>query len=86
MIKKAIVDQPNIEIVLLDFGGIEGVRGIGGKIFGKIIQPYYEPIIQGLLKHNFSVVFASPSFSGSGKSIVVFYQRRLPSIFMHIKI
>ena len=156
--KKEIVDQPNIEIVPLDFGGIEGVRGVGGKIFGKIIRPYYEPIIQALIKHNFtigkdifgapydwrlgalqrdnfynnltnlveysynltgqkvnflthsfganvlhhylinhttskwrkkfinSVIFAAPSFSGSGKSIVVYYQRRLPSIFKHIKI
>lgn len=154
--KKAIVDQPNIEITPLDFGGIEGVRGVGGKLFGKIIRPYYEPIIQELIKHNFTVgetifgapydwrlgvlqrdnfydnltrlvehsynltgrkvnflthsfganvlhhylinhtksewrkkyincvVFAAPSFSGSGKSIIVFYRRRLPSIFKHI--
>lgn len=156
--KKEIVDQPNIDIVPFDFGGIEGVRGVGGKIFGKIIRPYYEPIIQELIKHNFSigetifgapydwrlgvlqrdnfydnltnlvehsykltgkkvnflthsfganvlhhylvyhtspewrqkyincVVFAAPSFSGSGKSIVVYYRRSLPSIFKHIHI
>lgn len=156
--KKEIVDQPNIEIIPLDFGGIEGVRGVGGQILGKIVRPYYEPIIRALQKQNFTVgetifgapydwrlgalqrdnfyenltklvessynktgrkvnflthsfganvlhhylvnhtksewrkkyinyvVFAAPSFSGSGKSIVTFYRRRLPSILKHLKI
>ena len=58
-----IVDQPNITVIPMDFGGVEGIRGTGNRIFGKNQPTYYEKIIKKLEKHNYSVgenLFGAP--------------------------
>lgn len=52
---KKIIDQPNITVTPIDFGGVEGIRGTGERIFGKPQPSYYDKIIKLLEKKNYAV-------------------------------
>lgn len=61
--KQIITDQKNITVTPIDFGGIEGIRGTGDRIFGKSQPTYYEKIISFLKKKNYTVgenIFGAP--------------------------
>lgn len=61
--QKKIVDQPNVTVIPMDFGGVEGIRGTGNRIFGKSQPTYYDKIIKKLEKRNYTVgenIFGAP--------------------------
>jgi lecithin-cholesterol acyltransferase len=57
------ITRPNVSISTIDFGGVEGLRGTGPKVFGSSFPPYFGKLIGRLEAHGYAVgktLFGAP--------------------------
>jgi lecithin-cholesterol acyltransferase len=55
--------RQNVAISVIDFGGVEGLRGTGPKLFGSSVPPYFGKLIKRLESHGYEVgksLFGAP--------------------------